>query len=95
MISKYKKNELVGCSYNERIIGSTINRYKEELIQKIKNLAPKKGDTIVPKIGTFKSLKGKVLSISRDRMTVTAVFEMSSRIVEAPVSVLNIESEIF
>ena len=90
--SPYFKCEMRSGSRSDVIKGDTINGYKKKLLEEIKGKAPKKGDTVIPKVGTFKSMEGTVVSVSKDRRTATVIFKRASRIVQAPVSVLNIET---
>jgi transcription antitermination factor NusG len=89
--SPYIKGRMPDGSRSGVTTGAHINAYKKKLLDCIKGLAPKKGSVIVPKVGTFKSLEGKVVSVSRDRKSARVIFKKSSRIVQAPVSVLNME----
>lgn len=91
MSSPYLKGRMKETSRSATITGASINEYKKRLLQSIKDLAPKKGSLVVPRVGTFKNVEGKVVSVARDRRSATVVFRKSSRIVQAPVSVLNLE----
>lgn len=68
-----------------------INGFKRELKKKIKSLIPKIGSVVIPKEGTFKDLEGTVVSIDRDKMVLIVRFETSSRVVQAPVSFINVD----
>jgi transcription antitermination factor NusG len=91
MSSPYIKGRMSEGAKSCTMTGASINNYKRKLLESIKNLAPKKGAVVVPKVGTFKSLEGKVISVARDRKSARVLFKKSSRIVQAPVSVLNME----
>lgn len=91
MTSPYIKGRMLEGARQGNITGEVINSYKKKLLESIKNLAPKKGDKVVPRVGTFKNVDGKVVSVSRDRKSATVVFKKSSRTVQAPVSVLNMD----
>jgi len=68
-----------------------INGFKKELRKKIKGMIPNLGQTVIPKEGVFKDLEGKVISIDKKKMILTVRFETSSRVVEAPVSIINVD----
>jgi len=91
MTSAYFKGRMPECSRTGVITGTHINQYKRKLLDCIRKLVPKKGTMVTPKVGTFKNVEGKVMSIARDRKSVTVLFKKSSRIVRAPVSVLNLD----
>jgi len=91
MQSTYLKGEIRGRNRADKVTGARINDFKKQIVAMIKSLAPKKGDMVIPKVGTFKSMEGKVTSVARDRKTASVVFKRSSRIVQAPISVLNME----
>jgi len=90
MQSPYLRGEIRG-NRPDTVTGGEINKFKRQIVSSIKDLAPKRGDIIVPKVGTFKNLEGKVKSVARDRRTASVVFKRSSRTVQAPISVLNME----
>lgn len=90
MQSPYLKGEIRG-NRPDTVTGNVINNFKRQIVSMIKSLAPKRGDVVIPKIGTFKNLEGKVKSVARDRRTASVVFKCSSRTVQAPISVLNME----
>jgi len=91
MSSPYFKGRMPDGGRSGGTTGRDINAYKRKLLDSIKGLAPRKGATVVPKVGTFKSMEGKVVSVAKDRMSATVLFKKASRIVQAPVSVLNME----
>lgn len=68
-----------------------INNFKDQLNSQIQRMIPKKGQLIVPKIGTFKNLEGTVISVNRKRRTAKAIFNMASRVVSAYINVINLE----
>lgn len=90
MQSPYLKGE-IRRNRQDVVTGRAINKFKRQIVSTIKELAPKRGDMVVPKVGTFKNLEGKVKSVARDRRTASVVFKRSSRTVQAPISVLNME----
>jgi len=91
MTSRNLKGIMVERGRSASVTGADINNYKKRLQQSIQDLAPKKGSLVVPKVGTFKNIEGRVVSVSRDKKSATVVFSKSSRTVQAPVSVLNME----
>jgi transcription antitermination factor NusG len=91
MTSPYLKGKMHEGARQGTITGAVINMYKRRLLDSIRGLAPKKGDVVVPRVGTFKNVEGKVVSVARDRKSATIIFKKSSRIVQAPVSVLNMD----
>jgi len=68
-----------------------INGFKRELKKKLRGMVPKIGQMVIPREGVFKDLEGKVLSIDKKNMCLIVRFETSSRIVEAPVSIINVD----
>ena len=91
MQSAYFKGEIRSRNRTETVTGARINAFKKQMVTVIKSLAPKRGDMVIPKVGTFKSMEGKVSSVSRDRKTASVIFKKASRIVQAPISVLNMD----
>jgi transcription antitermination factor NusG len=67
-----------------------INKFRRDLKKKINSMVPRKGQRVVPQVGVFKDLEGKVLSVDRAKLIATVVFEKPSRIVEAPINVINL-----
>jgi len=74
------------------VANKDINKFKKELQKKIKNMIPRKGQTVIPKVGVFKNLEGIVKSIDKNKLIAMVVFERSSRVVEAPINVINLEA---
>jgi transcription antitermination factor NusG len=91
MTSPYIKGRMAEGGRSGFITGANINEYKKKMLDYIKNMAPKKGSLVIPKVGTFKNLEGKVVSVARDRKSATVMFKRSSRVVTAPVSVINMD----
>jgi len=79
-----------GTSYNY-VSNKDINNFKKDLKVKIKSMMPKIGQRVIPKEGVFKDLEGEVIAVNKDTMMLTVRFEASSRVVEAPVSFINVE----
>jgi hypothetical protein len=78
-----------GGAYNY-VKNRSINGFKRELKKKIKSMVPQVNQMVIPKEGVFKDLEGTVVSINKKDMTLMVRFETSSRIVEAPVSIINV-----
>lgn len=70
-----------------------INILRANLYKKLQKRFPRRGQTIVPKSGTFKNLEGKVVGIDRKNRVVRAVFKQSSREVGADINVINLDFE--
>jgi len=68
-----------------------INNFKDKLNKQIQDMIPKKGQLIVPKVGTFKNLEGTVISVNRKKRTAKAIFKQASRVVSAYINVINLE----
>jgi transcription antitermination factor NusG len=94
MQSPYIKGEIRSRQKSGEMLGSKINDFKKQLLNRIREMAPKRGDVVIPKVGTFKNLEGKVTSVSRNRKTANVIFRTPSRIVEAPISVLNMDKQL-
>lgn len=72
------------------IPGVKINELIEELKLKLKARIPKKKQTVVPKIGVFSNLEGEVISVDRKNLIAIVKFQYSTRIIEAPISFINL-----
>lgn len=79
-----KKREVV------KILGVKINELKQELKLKLRERIPKKKQIVIPKIGTFSNLEGEVLSVDRKNLIAIVRFQYSTRIIEAPISFINL-----
>lgn len=73
------------------ITNRDINRFKTELKHRLKNKLPNKGDKIMVYEGTFKNMKGKVLSVDKKNKSTRVEFRKKTRVVEATLSIVNIE----
>jgi transcription antitermination factor NusG len=73
------------------VTDNEILRIQSAMYREVHKNIPKKGQSVIPLEGTFKNLEGRVLSVNRSRMTAMVVFERSSRTVEAPISIINLE----
>lgn len=76
------------------IRGRKINAFKREMRRKIRFLTPRKGEVVIPRIGVFENMEGRVVSVDRNNYIIVACFEVSSRIVEAPIHVINLKKEL-
>lgn len=91
-----RKMECLDCILPElherkRITNRTINNLKTQLIHKLKERIPRKGDRIVAVEGTFKNLEGNVISVNENNKEATVEFKKKTRIVESVLSVVNFE----
>lgn len=68
-----------------------INNFKKKLESKIKAMVPKKGQFVIPREGVFKNIEGKVLSVNKKSLIARVLFEKSSRTVEAPINIINLD----
>ena len=68
-----------------------INNFKKKLESKIKSMVPEKGQFVIPREGVFKNIEGKVLSVNKKTLIARVLFEKSSRTVEAPINVINLD----
>lgn len=80
-----KKNKAV-----VEIPGTKINELKEELKIKLHERYPKKKQIVIPKIGVFSRLEGEVVSVDRRKLIAIVRFKYSTRIVDAPISFINL-----
>jgi uncharacterized membrane protein YheB (UPF0754 family) len=72
------------------VTGQRINKFKQEMQDKIRALIPEKGQRVTPKVGVFKNLEGEVLSVDKKKLIALVRFEKPSRIVEAPINIVNL-----
>jgi transcription antitermination factor NusG len=72
------------------VSGARINEYKEKMLVNVKAMVPEEGQRVVPRVGVFKNLEGTVLSVDKKKLIAIVKFEKSSRIVEAPINVVNL-----
>ena len=72
------------------VSGVRINEYKAKMQERVKTLIPVAGQRVVPKVGVFKNLEGTVLSVDKKKLIAIVVFEKASRVVEAPLNVVNL-----
>lgn len=91
---KYRNDCIKGpMKKNRKVVevpGTKINDLKKELRLRLKELVPKKKQIIIPKIGIFGNLEGEVLSVDRQNYFAIVKFQYSTRIVEAPISFINL-----
>lgn len=81
------------CTNNRfQYIGNKeINNFKASLQKMLKNRIPKKGQTVIPQVGTFKGMTGTVVKVDKKAMIVNVIFTKQSRVVEAPIGIVNLE----
>jgi len=72
------------------ILGEKINDLKHELKLKLKERIPKKKQIVIPKIGVFSNLEGEVIDVDKKNLIAIVKFQYSTRIVEAPISFINL-----
>lgn len=72
------------------ISGIKINEFKGEILEKLKKITPKKKQRVMPKIGVFSDLEGEVISIDKRKFIVTVRFKYTTRVIDAPISVINL-----
>lgn len=72
------------------VSGTRINEYKTKMQEKVKTLIPVEGQRVIPRVGVFKNLEGTVLSVDKKKLIAIVVFEKASRVVEAPLNVVNL-----
>lgn len=75
------------------VTSEEINRYKVALQRKVSDKIPRKGQLVVPRIGTFQNLQGKVLSVDRKKLVARVLFRRATRVVETYISIVNLEKE--
>lgn len=72
------------------ISGLKINELRQELKIKLKERVPKKKQIVIPKIGVFSNLEGEVIAVDKKNLIAIVKFQYSTRIVEAPISFINL-----
>lgn len=91
---KFRSEYIKGPMKKNRIIveipGVKINELKHELKLKLKERIPKKKQIVVPKIGIFSHLEGEVVSVDKKNLVAIVKFQYSTRIIEAPISFINL-----
>ncbi|MBD3261285.1 MAG: hypothetical protein GF334_06305 [Candidatus Altiarchaeales archaeon] len=90
--SDYIRGPLVLKGSRQYVTNKDINKFKRGLESKIRNMIPRKGQKVIPRVGVFKSLEGKVISVDKKKLVAKVLFERSSRVVEAPISIINLET---
>lgn len=80
-----KKNRII-----IEILGTKINELKHELKLKLKERVPKKKQIVIPKIGVFSGLEGEVIEVDKKSLVAIVKFQYSTRIIEAPISFINL-----
>lgn len=91
---KFQNEYIKGPLKERRVVaerpGSEINRFKKGLQEKLKELVPKKKQIVIPKVGIFSNLEGEVIDVDRKNLIAIVKFQYSTRIVEAPISFINL-----
>jgi hypothetical protein len=72
------------------VTGQRINRLRQDMQDRIRALIPEKGQRVIPKVGVFKNLEGEVLSVDQKKLVAIVRFTQPSRIVDAPINVVNL-----
>lgn len=95
-VSRLNQNEYIKGPLREKggyrtVGGREIIGIRRELMRAIYRQFPKKKDTVIPKVGMFSNLEGEVISVDKPNLTVLVQFKLKTRIVEAPISVINLE----
>ena len=72
------------------IPGIKINEFRQELRLKLKQRIPRKKQIVIPKIGVFSNLEGEVIAVDRKNLVALVKFQYSTRIIEAPISFINL-----
>lgn len=75
----------------QTVSGKKILEFKKEMLKKIKSIIPRKRSKVVPIVGTFSNLLGEVLSVDRKKLTALVRFKKSTRVVDAPINVINLQ----
>lgn len=89
--NEYIKGPLREHGGYRTVAGRDITKLRRELMSAVYGLFPKKKDRVVPKVGVFSNLEGEVISVDKKNLTVLVEFIYPTRIVEAPISVINLE----
>lgn len=89
--SDYIRGPLVRKGSRQYVSNRDINKFKRGLESKIRKMVPRKGQKVIPRVGVFKNLEGKVVSVDKKKLVARVIFEKASRVVEAPISVINLE----
>ena len=67
-----------------------IDRYRERLQSSLYTWVPRLKDLVVPKMGVFRNLVGRVVDVDLDNKTATIVFSTRSREVTTNIKLLNL-----
>lgn len=90
--NEYIKGPLYVNGKYSYVTDADIEKFKNQLKKKIKDMIPHKGDAVVPKVGIFNNLKGKVIKIDRKNFIAHVEFRSATRVVEAPISIINLRN---
>lgn len=84
------KGPLFSDGFLRLVSGVKINDYKKKMLDRVHSMMPEKGQIVVPRIGVFKNMEGTVLSVDKEKLVAIVKFEKTSRIVEAPINIVNL-----
>lgn len=92
---KERTEFIQGPMYKEKqmkyVKNKDINKFKNDIKKKLKTKIPKKGQLVIPKVGNYRNIEGKVISVNRKKMVARVVFSLVSRVVEAPIKIINLD----
>jgi transcription antitermination factor NusG len=92
MKSEYIKGPLMSSIGYDHASNTDINNFKKKLERKIRGMVPEKGQKVIPRVGTFRNMEGRVISVNRTTLVARVLFEKTSRVVEAPINVINLDA---
>lgn len=91
---RYHNEYIKGPMRKKKVVieipGIKINELRQELRLKLKERIPRKKQIVIPKIGVFSNLEGEVISVDRKNLVALVKFQYSTRIIEAPISFINL-----
>ncbi len=88
--SEYVCGPLAGKGGYQTVGTEVINDLKHKLEKEVRGMVPRKGQKVIPRVGVFQNLTGKVISVDKRRLLAQVLFERSSRVVRAPINVINL-----
>ena len=88
---EYIKGPLVSGGKQQYVYDKDIDAFKNRLQSDIVESIPEKGQKVIPKVGVFRNLEGEVLSVNRKKLLARIIFKQASRIVQANISIVNLE----
>jgi transcription antitermination factor NusG len=84
------RGPFISGGYLREVTGEYINFLKKEMQDRLTRITPKVGQTVIPQVGTFRNVRGEVLSVNKKKLTALVLFKKASRIVRAPVNIINL-----